>query len=137
MNDVIAGAICGFIMGLVFIGAGAIMLPTFRQSYEAWLRWLPKGFPLSLIGTLLVVILLPLWAVTGVFIALVYRWSATTFPGQGLGSQNLIFTLGVSLSMFILTVLLFLTQRKGIWERFLMNLAFAVVFGWLFPLLAR
>jgi len=137
MNDLDAGIVCGFIMGLFFVGAGAIMVPSYRSELEASLRRFSRGFLLSVLAVAVVFVSMVAWSLIGLLLARLYRWSSDTLPMPGLGSPNLPFTAAIAFVALAMTVSLLLTQKKGIWERLIMNGAFALLFGWLLPILAR
>ena len=95
MNDLIAGATSGFLIASLFICVSMLML-FFRLKYS-----LSAEEPLSLttspfaVTMSIVVIAYPSWGVIGVIMGLLYKVSVQQMPGEGLGSPNVVFTLGV------------------------------------------
>lgn len=129
-----AGMGSGFFMGTVFIGLGALMLPTLRHNPPRFLRPLVRHAPITSIFIPLAGISFLLWGLIGTGFGVLFRWLALCFPGGGLGSPNLAFTLiivAISVTSFI-----FLFSRKFLWELSILALSFIAIFGWLLPWLA-
>lgn len=137
MSEVIAGAACGLLMSVVFTGLGALVLAHHPGSLQRLSERLPKGVTLSAILLPLTLFLPPLWGIAGAVMGLLYLIVKDLFPGPGLGSPNLAFTAAVAAAMGLATAALFLTPRWARWEWLGVNLAFAGIFGWLLPHLAR
>jgi len=129
-----AGMGTGFFMGTVFIGFGALMLPRLRHSPPRFLRPLVRYVPLASVAVPLAGISLLLWGLVGAGLGTLFRWLSLTFPGGGLGSPNMAFTL-IIIGLSIIGFSCFFS-RRFLKELSLLSLAFAIIFGWLLPWLA-
>lgn len=136
MRYVIAGFAVGYLMGLVLIGLGALVLVRYHQELRSWQRRvLPAGITLTGLAIPLSALLFLLSGLVGLLFGLLYRAFLTAFPGPGLASPNLVyslFTLSVALAFSWLLVPL----RRAWRPLAALLLAFAALFGWLLPWLA-
>jgi LPXTG-motif cell wall-anchored protein len=138
--DILAGLICGLLMGTVSLGALILVFLSNRDLYDRLAKQLRQGIPPTLVMLSLVVGLPPAWAIFGAIAGALYNMAADASQGAGLGSSNSIFTLAIlCLTVLLMLPALFLIiKRKKLgWLLFVINLAFAGIFGWLLPLLAN
>ena len=140
LRDILAGLVCGLIMGSVYLGALIYIFLTNRDLYDRLAKRLPPGVPPTLVMLSLVVGLPPAWCVLGIIAGAFYNLAVDAAPGAGLGSSSFIFTMAI----IILTVLLMLPatflviRRKKLgWLFFATNLVFAGLFGWLIPFIGH
>ncbi|MBI2846530.1 MAG: hypothetical protein HYX82_01465 [Chloroflexi bacterium] len=131
-----AGVACGLIMGMAFIGLGAIMLVPILGSRSAQHRPIPRSVNLTYIILPLSFFIVLLWGVIGGLFGLAYELVTNAIPGRGLGSPNLVFTAFILLLSVGSGVAIMLVQRRVQWESQTLVLAFAGIFGWLMPWLA-
>lgn len=139
LMDMLAGVVCGLVMGTVFLGAGIFVLATKPDTYDRLSKSLPQGLSPTLVMLFLVIAVPPLWALFGAIGGLLYRLADDSFPNAGLGSANLAFTLAiVSLAALVSLILLVagIARKRAVWPGLVMDIAFAGVFGWILPLLA-
>ena len=140
LMDVVAGIICGLLMGSVSLGALIYIFLTNRDLYDRLAKRLPAGIPPTLVMLSLVVGVPPAWAIFGAIAGALYNLAADASPGAGLGSSNSIFTVAILCltALLMLPALFLIIKRKKLgWLLFVINLAFAGIFGWLLPLLAH
>jgi LPXTG-motif cell wall-anchored protein len=140
LMDVVAGLICGLLMGSVSLGALIYIFLTNRDLYDRLAKRLPAGIPPTLVMLSLVVGVPPAWAIFGAIAGALYHMAIDASPGAGLGSSNSIFTVAIlCLTVLLMLPALFLIiKRKKLgWLFFTINLMFAGIFGWLLPLLAH
>jgi LPXTG-motif cell wall-anchored protein len=140
LMDVVAGIICGLLMGSVSLGALIYIFLTNRDLYDRLAKRLPAGIPPTLVMLSLVVGVPPAWAIFGSIAGALYHMAADASSGAGLGSSNSIFTVAIlCLTVLLMLPALFLIiRRKKLgWLFFTINLMFAGIFGWLLPLLAH
>jgi hypothetical protein len=140
LRDILAGLICGLIMGSVFLGALIYIFLTNRDLYDSLAKRLPQGVPPTLVMLSLVVGLPPAWAIFGVIAGALYNLAVDASPGAGLGSSSSIFTLAIiclTVLLMLPAVFLIIRRKKPGWLFFTTNLIFAGLFGWLLPLLAN
>jgi len=132
LMDILAGLVCGLFMGTVSLGALIYIFFTNRDIYDRLAKRLPPGIPPTLVMLSFVVGLPPAWAIFGAIAGALYNMAADASPGAGLGSSNSIFTLAMLPALFLI-----IKRKKLGWLLFVINLAFAGIFGWLLPLLAH
>ena len=139
-RDILAGLVCGLIMGSFALGALIYIFFTNRDIYCRLARRLPAGIPPTLIMLSLVVGLPPAWCIFGIIAGALYHLAVDTSPGAGLGSSNFIFTLAIiilTVLMMLPALFLIIRGKKLGWLFFTLNLSFAGIFGWLLPLLGH
>lgn len=140
LMDVLAGLICGLVMGSVSLGALIYIFFTNRDLYNRLAKQLPRGIPPTLVMLSFVVGLPPAWCAVGAIAGALYNMAIHAFPGSGLGSSNSIFTAAIiGMTALLMLPALFLTikYKKWGWLFFVINLSFAGIFGWILPLLAH
>jgi len=140
LTDILAGVICGLLMGTVSLTAIVYIFFTNRDLYDRLAKRLPQGIPPTFIMLSLVIGLPPTWAVWGAVAGALYNVALDLSPGAGLGSSNLIFTLAIiCLAALVMLVALFLILRHKKWGLLLlsMSLPFVGIFAWLLPLIAH
>lgn len=135
LMDVLAGVVCGLIMGTVSLGAGIYSLYTRPDTYD----WLSERLPGSLSPTVVMLFVVfaipPAWAVVGAFGGLLYSLTAESFS-NGLGSSNYAYTAGILSLSVLLAGVLTVARRRVPWLGLIMIILFGGVFGWLLPLIA-
>lgn len=132
----LAGGGSGLLMGTIFVGLGALLLPRLHRQPPKILSPLFKGVSLTSVALPLTGILLLLWGLIGAVLGVLYLWFSLYFPGVGLGSPNWPFSaLILALSIFF-SLLVLLLSKRAVGEMIGMSLAFALIFGWLLPWLA-
>ena len=140
LRDVMAGLICGLIMGSVSLGALIYIFLTNRDLYDRLAKRLPQGIPPTLVMLSLVVGLPPAWCIFGVIAGALYNLAVDASPGAGLGSSSSIFTIAIiCLTVLLMIPALFLIIRRTKlgWLFFITNLIFMGLFGWLLPLIGH
>jgi hypothetical protein len=140
LRDVLAGLICGLVMGSFYLAALVYIFFTNRDLYDRLAKRLPQGIPPTLVMLSLVVGLPPAWCVVGVIAGALYHGAISAFPGSGLGSSNSIFTvaiIGLTALLMLPDLFLIIKRSKWGWPFFTLNLIFAGIFGWLLPFLGN
>ena len=132
--EILAGLVSGLVMGLLFLGAIIIAFILNPRLPEHFAKRLPPHIPPMLVMLLIVMGVPPFWGIVGVIAGLLFKVFQDSFPGSGLGSSNLVFTL-VALSFSVLLTIIGMVIRRH-WLPIMLCLAFAGVFGWVLPLLA-
>ena len=135
LMDVLAGVVCGLIMGTVSLGAGIYTLYTKPDTYD----WLSERLPANLSPTAVMLFVVfaipPAWAVIGAFGGILYSLTAESFS-DGLGSSNYAYTAGIISLSLLLAVVLSVARRRVLWLGLTIIVLFGGVFGWLLPLIA-
>jgi hypothetical protein len=140
LRDVLAGLICGLLMGSVYLGALIYIFLTNRDLYDRLAKRLPQGVPPTLVMLSLVVGVPPAWFIFGAIAGALYHLAVDASPGAGLGSSSSIFTLAIiclTVLLMIPAVFLIIRRKKLGWLFFITNIFFVGIFGWLLPLLGH
>ena len=140
LMDILAGLICGLLLGSVSLGALILVFLSNRDLYARLARRLPQGIPPTLVMLAVVITLPPASGIFGAIAGALYNVAIDSAPGSGLGSSNQTFTLAILCltGLLMLPTLFLIIKRKKLgWLLFVINLAFAGIFGWLLPLLAN
>jgi len=140
LRDILAGLVCGLIMGSVSLGALIYVFLTNRDLYDRLAKRLPQAVPPTLVMLSLVVGMPPAWTIFGAIAGALYNLAADASPGAGLGSSSSIFTLAIiclTVLLMLPAVFLIIRRKKLGWLFLITNLIFAGLFGWLLPLLAH
>lgn len=140
LTDILAGIVCGLVMGTVFLGAGIIIIFTNRDIYDRLAKRLPPYITPAMVMVSLLIAVPPGWGSFGAIAGALYNWATDAAPGAGYGSSNSTFTLAIicaTVLAMLPTLFIILTRRKWGWLLLVLNLFFAAIFGWLLPLLAH
>lgn len=133
MSEVIAGAVSGFLMGMVFIGVGAVMMLAISKDPPPFLKNLLRGVSPVTFAMPLAFLSLAIWGLVGVVCGLLYRISLQQAPGVGLGSPNLAYTVGVLIVTAAMAPPFLYLLRRMLGSMAIMTGAFVGIFGWFLP----
>ena len=134
MYELIAGATLGMLMASVFICTVALMLFFMMKSGSPVAGRLIENRSPMLVGLGAVALAYPTWAVVGGVCGVLYRISLEQAPGSGgLGSPNLVYTLGVAAGMLLLAAPLAVLLRRALAGVAVITLVAIGVFGWFLP----
>ena len=136
MDILILGMATGALMAHAFILIACLTLFFIIKNRtpraEAFISRFPPG---SLVFGILA-IAFPLWGILGIVFAFLFLAMQNGFPGSGLGSPNIAYTLGVTVAAIALA-LPFAILLRSYWPgAAAMAAAVIAIFGWLLPLLA-
>ena len=140
LKDVLAGLICGLLMGSVYLAALIYILYTNRDIYDRLSKRLPQGItPVSVM--LALVVGLPLtWGLVGAIAGALYNVAIDSAAGSGLGSSNQLFTLviiGLTALLMLPALFLIIKRNKWGWPFLATNIIFLGIFGWVLPFLGN
>ena len=133
MYELIAGATLGMLMASVFICTVALMLFSMMKSGSAAAGRLVENRSPMVVGLGAVAVAYPAWAAVGGLCGVLYRISLEQAPGGGLGSPNLLYTLGVAVAALLLAAPLAALLRRALSGVIVITLAAVGVFGWFLP----
>ena len=133
MSEVVAGAASGFLMGMVFVGVGAMMLFALVSDPPRILRYLLDQAHVVNLAVPLAFLSMAIWGVIGLIMGLLYRQSLQEAPGSGIGTQNLVYTLGVVVVAAVMAPPIFILMRRVLKGLLVMLLGFVGIFGWFLP----
>lgn len=133
MYELIAGMTLGMLMASVFICTVALMLFFMMKSGSPAAGRLVENRSPTIVGLGAVAVAYPTWAVIGGVCGVLYRISLEQVPGGGLGSPNLVYTLGVAVAVLLLAAPLAVLLRRAVAGVAIVTLAAIGVFGWFLP----
>ena len=136
MDILIAGLASGAFMAQVFIMVGCLTAFFALKNPPPALAGMLERFSPAVLVAGIVVAAYPTWGVVGVVLAFLFVALENGFPGSGLGSPNLAYSVGVTLASLALAApIAILAQR--LWVGVVSLTAASVgIYGWLLPLLA-
>lgn len=133
MYELIAGMTLGMLMASVFICTVALMLFFMMKGGSPAAGRLIENRSPTIVGLGAVAVAYPTWAVVGGVCGVLYRISLEQAPGGGLGSPNLIYTLGVAVAVLLLAAPMAVLLRRAVAGVAIITLAAIGVFGWFLP----
>ena len=136
LTDMLAGIICGLVVGTVFLGTGVYYVMTNRDIYERLGKRLPEGISPTVVMLGFVAGIPPVLAVLGAISGMIYGLFEDAYPDSGLGSPNFVFTAAVLGLSALASLILIAIRRRPARMGLVVIIAFAGVFGWLLPLIA-
>ena len=135
--EVVAGAMAGFVMGVLSLGPTAMVAPDLVRAYPGLRRSIQAGASLTLMTVVVTFLFSAVWTLVGTLLGLAYRWALQSFPGEGLFSPNAFFTLAMVMAAPAFPLAVCLILRRWSWPGAALGVVFAGSFGWLLPYLAR
>ncbi len=133
MYELIAGMTLGMLMASVFICTVALILFFMMKSGSPAAGRLIENRSPTIVGLGAVAVAYPAWAAVGGLCGVLYRISLEQAPGGGLGSPNLVYTLGVAVAVLLLAAPLAVLLRRAAAGVAIITLAAIGVFGWFLP----
>ena len=134
MNELIAGMTLGLLMASVFICAAMLMLFSMVKNATARGAESPLGERTPMTVALgVVATAYPGWAVVGGMCGVLYRISVEQAPGGGLGSPNVLYTLGVLVAVLMLAAPFAVLLRRMLAFVVTLTLCAVAIFGWFLP----
>jgi hypothetical protein len=136
VSHIVAGVVSGLLMAAVFLVVVPLMLFFIFKSGPPWFLALTKRVsPMALMMGMLI-FAYPTWAFVGVVLGLLLLGAEAVVPQDGLGSENLLFTLVVTVGAFVLVAPYVILTRRVTPGPAVLTLTFILVFGWVLPFLA-
>jgi hypothetical protein len=136
VSHIVAGVVSGLLMAAVFLVVVPLMMFFIFKSGPPWFLALTKRVsPMALMMGMLV-FAYPTWAFVGVVLGLLLLGAEAVVPQDGLGSENLLFTLVVTVGAFVLVAPYVILTRRVTPGPAVLTLTFILVFGWVLPFLA-
>jgi hypothetical protein len=137
IDGAIAGAFSGLFMAAITVVVGPIMLFNMAKNPSPSFRALQAKFPPIYMTMGIVATAYPGWVIIGVTTGILYGISAQEWPGNGLGSSNLVYTVAVTAILVMMAAPFAVLLKKNRRSIAATTLLLVVVFGWLLPFLAR
>ena len=137
VNTVVAGAASGMLMASVFVGAGVIMLFVLVKDPPPGMGPLLESLSPSSLALAGSVLAYPTWGIIGVVMGLLYQISIEQAPGGGIGSPNLVFTIGVVVVSAIMAAPFVILLWRVVPGVLAITVSFMGLFGWFMPFFAK
>ena len=136
MAILIAGLAAGVFMAQIFITVGCLTAFFALKDPPPAFAVMLARFPPGVFVMTIVFFAYPLWGVIGIVAAFLFIALENGAPGGGLGSPNMVYTIGVTLAAIALALPIAILARR-LWPGVAgMTVASIAIFGWLLPLLA-
>ena len=137
LHDILAGVVSGLFLSTIVLADGVFLLLSIRDAHERLSRILPTPFT-PVIFMISVVAGIPVvCAILGAVCGVIYNIIRDSSE-SGWGSPNLVFTLAILVIAALCGIAGLLTRKKlVILPVLITSIAFAVIFGWILPLLAN
>ena len=136
MSMVIAGTASGLLMGSIFICAGVIMLFVIVKDPPPGFAPILERFPPGAIVLSVTVMAYPVWGIIGAVMGLLYKISIEQAPGSGIGSPNMVFTLGVVVVSVMMAAPFVILLWRVVAGVLAIAISFIALFGWFLPFFA-
>ena len=124
-------------MASVFVSAGMIMLFIIVRNPPPGLQPVFQKFQPATIAMSVVVLAYPTWGAIGALTGLLYKVSVEQVPGGGIGSPNMVFTLGIVVVAVMMAAPFMILLRQVLSGVLTITVAFIAIFGWFLPYFAR
>ena len=137
MAEVFAGFLCGFALSIIATPPFAVWVLRSRDDIPFIRYAVPRGMPLTLLSVPIASFFFLIWTGLGLVFGMVLIAANDAQPHGGLGSPNLLFTVIILTTAFVIFFPFFALVRSA--RRLALFLAFSyvVLFGWATPILAH
>ena len=136
MAILIAGLAAGVFMAQIFVTVGCLTAFFALKNPPPALAIILARFPPGAFVMTAVIFAYPLWGIIGLVSAFLFIALENGAPGGGLGSPNIVYTVGVTLAAIALALPISILARQ-LWPGVACTaVACIMIFGWLLPLLA-
>ena len=136
MGALIAGVASGAFMASVFVTLGALMAFALVKDPSPAMAVMLARFPPGGAVMAVVVLAYPIWGAVGIVMGLLFLALQNGMPGGGLGSPNLVYSIGVTTGVALLAAPVMLLLRR-VWKGVVgIAVSSVAIFGWLLPFLA-
>jgi hypothetical protein len=137
MAEVFAGFVCGFALSIIATPPFAVWVLKSRDDIPFIRSAVPQGMPLTLLSVPIASFFFLVWTAMGLVFGMVLIAANDAQPQGGLGSPNLLFTVIVLMTAFVLFFPFFALVRSARRLALFLAIAFVVLFGWATPILAH
>ena len=136
MSFLAAGLATGALMAQTFIMIGCLTAFFLLKNPPPHLKPILTRIPPGTMVLGMVAAAYPLWGIVGIVLSFLFLALQNGFPGSGLGSANLVYTVGVTCASVALSVPILILLREVRVGISCIALSAVLIFGWLLPLLA-
>jgi len=137
MAEVFSGAVLGYGLSLVLVWPLSLGLVRASERVPALSRAIAPNINAVMLAVPLSLLLFTWGPLVGIILGMLYRGALDNLPGDGLGSPNWAFTLGVLLFGGGLLGAIFYVWQRLSWWLVATVAVWVGAFGWGLPYLAR
>lgn len=137
MAQVFAGFVCGFALSIIATPPFAVWMLNSRDDIPFVRSAVPKGMPVTLLSIPIASFFFLIWTELGLVLGMVLLATDNANSTGGLGSPNLLFTVIVLLTAFIIFLPFFALVRSARRLALFLAVSYVVLFGWATPILAH
>ena len=136
MDTLLLGLATGAFMAHMFILIGCLTLFFMQKNPTPQIDAIMSRFSPGVLVFGLLAAAFPIWTIIGVVLAFLFLALENGYPGAGLGSPNLAYTLGITVASVALALPLAVLLSRFWPSVAAITVAAIAIFGWLLPLLA-
>ena len=137
MEEVFSGAVCGFTWAIIATLPLAVWALKARQEVPFLKTAVPEGMSLAILTIPLASFFFPASSALGIVFGMLLIAAKDAHTQSGLGSPNLMYTLIVLITAFMLFFPFFALVRSARRLTIFLAFVFVALFGWLTPYLAQ
>ena len=137
MAAVFAGFIIGYAFSLLFTAFASVMLVSARSRVTYLAKAIAPNISAVMVAVPVSIVAFLGWTLLGLVLGLLYGGATDNLEGEGLGSPNWPFTLGVILAGLAFLAVVAYAWRRVPWQVLALTVAFVGLFGWALPYLAE
>ncbi len=137
MAEVFAGFVCGFVLSIIATPPFAVWVVSARDAIPFIRNAVPKGMSITLLSVPIASLFFLVWTGLGLIFGMVLFSANHSQPHGGLGSPNLLYTVIILITAFVIFFPFFVVSRSA-WRFFLFLLvSYVALYGWATPILAH
>ena len=137
MAAVFAGFVIGYAYSLLFTAFASVMLVGARSRVPYLAKAIAPNINAVMLAVPVSIVAFLGWTLLGLILGLLYKGATDNLAGEGLGSPNWPFTLGVLLTGAAFLAVVAYAWRRLPWQVLVLTAAFVGLFGWAMPYLAE
>jgi hypothetical protein len=135
--EVFSGFVAGYAFAILFTAIVSVMLVDARSHVPYLAKAISPNISPVMLAVPVSILAFLGWTLVGIALGAAYRGALVHLPGEGLGSPNWPYTLGVLVAGAGTMALILYAWRAIRWQTVLLTMAFIGVFGWAMPYLAK
>jgi hypothetical protein len=137
MEEVFSGFVCGFAFSIIATPPFALWVLKSRNDIPFIRSAVPAGMSLTLLSVPIASFFFLIWTALGLAFGMVLIAANNSHPQGALGSPNLLFTVIVIITSFVVFFPFFAFVRSARRLAVFLAVSFVVLFGWATPILAH
>ncbi len=137
MEEVFSGFVCGFALSIIATPPFALWVLKSRNDIPFIRSAVPPGMSLTLLSVPIASFFFLIWTALGLVFGMLLIAANDARPQGELGSPNLLFTVIVVITAFVVFFPFFAFVRSARRLAVFLAVSFIVLFGWATPILAH